>query len=504
MTKILGIAGSLRNVRHGRGSKKLISELASVDSEAKLKALLEEQTRLIVEDFLAAGRAENKPFDEIYKSLRSMSGERGLSNSEAALAAALWGALSEGAEIDYLSLANHFPPSGAVNDAEGIRAKLRAADGIIISTPVYFGDRGSLVQSLLDFIAADPALRADMVGKIYGGIAVGAKRNGGQETTLIYQMLDMVNLGLLCVGNSSESTAQYGGTAVGGDVGTVQKDAYGLETTIGTGRRVARVAKLGALGSGGQKLKDKFKLDLWLLQRDDGDKGLTFFREWADRFMERHPDVTVRLWDVAHYEVVRCIACDVCPTSVAPREEYRCIITKADDFFVQHHAALIEADAILACAYSPEDRTKVLSEYQQFIERTRYLRRDNYAFSDLVVAPFVVSELDARQNLHLRMLTSLVRHHTILHHPLVGMMSDGQLLNPAKLEANADRFIDAARMMLVGRYLEGGRNDILYNPVGYEISAAKTGDDERSGRIDAAVRKSQETLSQAREKRLVK
>lgn len=504
MTKILGIACSLRNVRHGRGSRKLISELSSIDSEAQLKSLLDEQTKLIVEDFLAAGRAENKPFDEIYKSLRSMPGERGLSNSEAALAAALWGALREGAEIDYMSLANHFPPSGTVNDPEGIRAKLRAADGIIISTPVYFGDRGSLVQSLLDFIAADPVLRADLVGKIYGGIAVGAKRNGGQETTLIYQMLDMVNLGFLCVGNSSETTAQYGGTAVGGDVGTVQKDAYGLDTTIGTGRRVARVAKLGALGSSGDKIKDKFKLDLWLLQRDDGGKGLAFFQGWAERFMQRHPDVTVRLWDIAHYEVVRCIACDVCPISVAPKAEYRCIITKADDFFVQHHAALIEADAILACAYSPEDRTKVLSEYQQFIERTRYLRRDNYAFSDLVVAPFVVSELDARQNLHLRMMTSLVRHHTILHHPLVGMMSDGNLLNAAKLEANADRFIEAAHRMLVGRYLEEGRADILYKPVGYQISAAKTGEDKQSGRIDAAVHESRKNLSEARQKRLAR
>ncbi|MBL8491156.1 MAG: flavodoxin family protein [Rhodocyclaceae bacterium] len=389
-----------------------------------------------------------------------------------------------------------------MNDPEGIRTKLRAADGIIISTPVYFGDRGSLVQSLLDFIAADPALRADLVGKIYGGLAVGAKRNGGQETTLIYQMLDMVNLGLLCVGNSSESTAQYGGTAVGGDVGTVQKDAYGLETSIGTGRRVARVAKLGALGSGGEQLKDKFKLDLWLLQRDAAGKGLAFFQDWAQKFMARHPDVTVRLWDIASYEVVRCIACDVCPISVAAKDEYRCIITKADDFFVRHHAEIIQPDAILACAYSPEDRSQVLSEYQQFIERTRYLRRDNYAFSDMVVAPFVVSELDARQNLHLRMLTSLVRHHTILHHPLLGMMGENGLLNTAKLEANADRFIAAARRMLVGRYLEGGRKDILYNPVGYKISAAKTVEDVREGRMDAAVNQNQQKLAEERGERL--
>ncbi len=98
---------------------------------------------------------------------------------------------------------------------------------IIVSSPVYFGDRGSLVQSLFEFIESDPLLRQDMAGKIYGGLAVGAKRNGGQETTLIYQMLDMLDMGLLAVGNGHETTAQYGGTAKAGDVGRSQPTRTG-------------------------------------------------------------------------------------------------------------------------------------------------------------------------------------------------------------------------------------------------------------------------------------
>jgi hypothetical protein len=58
-------------------------------------------------------------------------------------------------------------------------------------------------------------------------------------------------------------------------------------------------------------------------------------------------------------------------------------VTSADDFFVKHHSELLDADAILVGAYCPEDRSTVKSVYQQFIERTRYLRRDNYAFEDL-------------------------------------------------------------------------------------------------------------------------
>jgi hypothetical protein len=50
-----------------------------------------------------------------------------------------------------------------------LAAALRAAAGIIVSSPVYFGDSGSLVQSLFEFIASDPSLKQDMAGKIYGG-----------------------------------------------------------------------------------------------------------------------------------------------------------------------------------------------------------------------------------------------------------------------------------------------------------------------------------------------
>jgi hypothetical protein len=46
-----------------------------------------------------------------------------------------------------------------------LAAALRAAAGIIVSSPVYFGDSGSLFE----FIASDPSLKQDMAGKIYGG-----------------------------------------------------------------------------------------------------------------------------------------------------------------------------------------------------------------------------------------------------------------------------------------------------------------------------------------------
>lgn len=480
MIRVLGAAASLRNARHGIGSDRLLSEIRCIEDQDGLSKYLAAQVRLRVDDFVEAGRQSGRPFDEIYDQLSRLSGEQGLSNSEAALAAGLWGAAQEGAEIDHLPLAAHFPPNNQIRHAESLRVKLLAADALIISGPVYFGDRGSLVQSLLDFIAADPELACQMKGKVYGGIAVGAKRNGGQETTLIYQMLDMVNLNFLSVGNSSETTSQYGGTAVGGDVGTVHLDDYGLQTSIGTGRRVARVAKLLGAEKRGYRLDGRVNIHMWLMQDHRDERGLRYFTEWAERIEAQNTDVRFTIWNIADGKVTRCIGCDVCPTSVGPSQEYRCIISSKQDFFVQNHAELIRADALLLCAYSPEDRTSVRSVYQQFIERTRYLRRDDYVYSDLLVAPFVVTELSARQNLHLRMITSMVRHHTVIHHPLIGVVHEGAILNAATIDDNAASFIQHAKALLVGR-CANEQAEIAYNPVGYSISAAKTADDLASG-----------------------
>ena len=141
----------------------------------------------------------------------------------------LWAASQEGCEIDHLSLARHFPPTGKIVHAEEVKKKILDSDAFLISGPVYFGDRGSLVQSFIDFCYQDDEILSHLQGKVYAGISVGAKRNGGQETSLIYQTLDMVNMGMLAVGNDSQTTSQYGGTVVAGDIGKLTDDDYGIK-----------------------------------------------------------------------------------------------------------------------------------------------------------------------------------------------------------------------------------------------------------------------------------
>ena len=78
-------------------------------------------------------------------------------------------------------------------------------DGVILSTPVYFGSCSSGIRNfILDFDLADKAV---------GCLSVGAKRNGGQETAILQALHLAATKGAVITGNGPP-TAQYGGTAL--------------------------------------------------------------------------------------------------------------------------------------------------------------------------------------------------------------------------------------------------------------------------------------------------
>ena len=113
MAKILGVSCSLRNARFGSGSDSLIDEIKALDDQDALQAYLENQTRIRAADFIEAGREEGLPFDKIYRNLKKAKGDQGLSNSEAALVASLWGAHREDCEIAHVGLSPFFPMNKA-------------------------------------------------------------------------------------------------------------------------------------------------------------------------------------------------------------------------------------------------------------------------------------------------------------------------------------------------------------------------------------------------------
>ena len=142
-------------------------------------------------------------FNEKYKELRKHKGNRGLSNSETSLVYGLWNFLQQkNIDIDCTSHSNIFENENK-KKLKYFKKKFLQCNALFLSGPVYFGDRGSLTQRMIEFINSDRDC-IDHVKKIlYAGLAVGVKRNGGQEPTLIFQALDIIKLLLLHYKNRS-------------------------------------------------------------------------------------------------------------------------------------------------------------------------------------------------------------------------------------------------------------------------------------------------------------
>ena len=485
--KILGISASLRNARRGKGQSDLIDSIKSQTSKEALLSFLTGEAAAHLENFEAAGRLEQAPFDEIYKNLKKLTGKKGLSNSEAALASSLWAAHQLGCEIEHLSLAEFFDEKGGVRNLDQLIDQLESADGILISSPVYFGDRSSLSQSFVEELRENKKMNQALDGKVYAGIAVGAKRNGGQETALIYQLWDMLQSGLLGVGNDSETTSQYGGTGHAGDVGIMPSDTYGIDTALGTGRRIARVATM-LKNTGEHKLADGLKVSLMVLQ-DKDDVALNFANELAESLSQTSQ---VNVLALHQKNIKRCLACDVCPTHIDVDEEYRCIIKASSDDLKELHPQLLDFDLMIPIVYSPTNREKLVSVYQQFIERTRYLRRGDYALSDAVSLPIVIEDLGVTDNMGIRMMTSTLRHHTVLAKPLsLYNFADQGMLNKKEVIAMVEKQLPKIEKLTVGKLLAGseGVDHLKYNPVGYVLSAVKDIEDQKFGKREEMIEK---------------
>ncbi len=113
--------------------------------------------------------------------------------------------------------------------------------GVIIGTPVYFGNMSSLCKAFLErcivLYHPDYALR----DKVAGVVAVGGTRNGGQEATIQSVQMSLHCQEMIIVGNGRPSS-RLGATVWSGAEGGVLKDEFGMTTTKALGRRVAEVA----------------------------------------------------------------------------------------------------------------------------------------------------------------------------------------------------------------------------------------------------------------------
>jgi multimeric flavodoxin WrbA len=121
------------------------------------------------------------------------------------------------------------------------RLKDPKVGGLIIGTPVYFGNMSSLCKAFLERCIVLYHPDYALSNKVAGVVAVGGSRNGGQEATIQSVQMSLFCQEMIVVGNGRPSS-RLGGTVWSGAEGGVLKDEYGMTTTKTLGRRVAEVA----------------------------------------------------------------------------------------------------------------------------------------------------------------------------------------------------------------------------------------------------------------------
>ena len=454
--RLLCLAGSLRNTLRGNDIKTMAETLREVENEEQLTMLL-------------SARGQSGP------ELTDIADKKKLSNSEMMLCVAAWAAIRKGVDVEMHSLADYFGDRPLTDFSQAtLLERIAKADGILLSGPVYFGDRSSLAHDLLRLIRNNEGV---IKGKVFAGLSVGAKRNGGQETCLIYQMQDFLHEGCIAVGNDTGTTSQYGGTCHAGEMGSGTDDAYGVRTTIGTGNRIAEVIKLLDMAKL-FRLKDKPRVGIFVLQDKEG-----LCTEFVEQTILASPladKADFRLFNLAEETVRRCLGCVVCPREIGPDEEYRCTVRNKDDIFARIHADLTNLDAMLFGGYSPIRFEGLSSIYQSFIERTRYIRRSDYLFANRLVAPFLLQDIGSSEHLSIRIMTSTIRHNTIMHRPIVFHRSEDGIIGADKTMAHLENFVNTASVTTAGKlvFSADAENQTKYQPFGYTLSSQRDAEPE--------------------------
>ena len=160
----------------------------------------------------------------------------------------------EGVETELIELAGLAIPgqlaaglplaAGEKDDFPAVAPKLSdpKVGGIIIGTPVYFGNMTSLCKAFLDRFMVFRRKFA-LSNKVGGVVAVGGSRNGGQEMTIRSVQTALFAQEMILVGDG-RPTAHCGATVWSGGKKDVTEDEFGMSTARNLGRRVAQTALL--------------------------------------------------------------------------------------------------------------------------------------------------------------------------------------------------------------------------------------------------------------------
>ena len=133
---------------------------------------------------------------------------------------------------------------GETDDFPKLAEKLGdpAVAGIIVGSPVYFGNMSALCKAFLDRCFAFRKDGFKLRNKVAGVVAVGSARNGGQELTIRSIQTALMCQDMIIVGDGQPS-ARVGATFVSQN-DSIESDEFGKDTAKNLGRRVAELAVL--------------------------------------------------------------------------------------------------------------------------------------------------------------------------------------------------------------------------------------------------------------------
>lgn len=171
------------------------------------------------------------------------------------------GARSAGAEVDIRRVAETAPPEVVAQAhfktdtshpvIEGADALTRY-DAIVVGSPTRYGRMASQMASFWDTTGGLWAKDA-LVGKVGAAFASTASQHGGQETTLMSILTNLLHMGMTVVGldygykgqmgvEEVKGGSPYGATTIADGGGQRQPSAAELDGARHQGRRVAELA----------------------------------------------------------------------------------------------------------------------------------------------------------------------------------------------------------------------------------------------------------------------
>ncbi len=116
-----------------------------------------------------------------------------------------------------------------------------AVAGIIVGSPVYFGNMSALCKAFIDRCGVFRK-GFKLRNKVAGVVAVGGTRNGGQELTVRSIQVALMAQDMIVIG-TGQSSARIGAT-LWSQKGSIKRDDFGTGTAKDLGQRVAELAAL--------------------------------------------------------------------------------------------------------------------------------------------------------------------------------------------------------------------------------------------------------------------